>query len=220
MSEARQLPLPFVHEPSYREEDFLPAPANEEALAWLQRCDAWPFRRLALWGETGVGKTHLLHIWSARGGATLLRGPSLRDFATGAISTAVAVDEADAAEDEPLLHVINALAESGYPLLLAARDPPSRWPARLPDLVSRLRATTAVRIRPADDALLASLLARLLADRQLGLSAAQQAHLLRHLPRSQGALQAAVARLDRLCLDLGSLARARDQVIAELSRGE
>jgi chromosomal replication initiation ATPase DnaA len=50
-------------------------------------------------------------------------------------------------------------------VLLAARTPPAHWPVRLPDLASRLRATTAVEIAPPEDSLLRSLLARLLAER-------------------------------------------------------
>ncbi len=54
-------------------------------------------------------------------------------------------------------------------MLLAGRTPPARWPVRLPDLASRLRAITAVQIGPPEDALLRALLARLLADRQIRL---------------------------------------------------
>ena len=82
----------------------------------------------------------------------------------------VALDDADAVADErALLHLLNAAGEAGLPVLLAARAPPARWAARLPDLASRLRAMTAVEIGAPEDALLRALLARLLADRQLRL---------------------------------------------------
>ena len=55
--------------------DFRAAPSNAEAWAWLARTADWPGRRLALWGEAGRGKTHLLHIWAERTGAALLSGP-------------------------------------------------------------------------------------------------------------------------------------------------
>ena len=80
----------------------------------------------------------------------------------------IAIDDADAVADEDaLLHLLNAAGEAGLPVLLAARTPPARWAAHLPDLASRLRAMTAVEIGPPEDTLLRTLLARLLADRQL-----------------------------------------------------
>ena len=62
----RQLALPFAHRPRFARADFVAAASNAEALAWLDRGrDArWPDHRLALWGEAGCGKTHLLQLWA------------------------------------------------------------------------------------------------------------------------------------------------------------
>jgi chromosomal replication initiation ATPase DnaA len=81
--------------------------------------------------------------------------------------------------------------------LLTARLAPARQPIKLADLASRLRAASAVEIRAPEDELLAQLLTRLSAERQLALSPAVQTYLLTHLPRTAGALREAVARLDR-----------------------
>ena len=82
-------------------------------------------------------------------------------------------------------------------MLLAARQAPARWPVRLPDLASRLRAITAVEILPPEDELLHALLARLLARRRLAVTEAVQDWLLLRLPRSAAAMREAAARLDR-----------------------
>src|SRR6185312_17541468 len=79
----------------------------------------------------------------------------------------------------------------------------ARWPVRLPDLASRLRAIAAVEIGPPDDSLLRSLLARLLADRQLTVAPAVQDWLLLRLPRTPAALRETVARLDHAALVSG-----------------
>lgn len=218
MSAARQLALPFAHQPDYAAEDFLHAACNEEALAWLDRTADWPNHRLALWGEEGVGKTHLLHIWAQRQGAALLSGPLLRGLIAPPAASGLALDDADAADEVALFHLINAMAEARRPLLLAGRAAPARWPVRLPDLASRLRATTAVRIAAADDGLLRALLARLLAARQLAVPEPLQDWLLARLPRSQGALREAVARLDRAALAAGGLTRTvAARVLADMA---
>jgi len=214
-----QLALPFPHEPSFDARDFLTAASNQDALTWLERWRDWPDRRLALWGQAGCGKTHLLHIWAARHDATRLIGQALRGLEEGSpadggldersrealpASGAVVVDDADTVSpDTTLLHLLNTARDRGLFVLLAGRTAPAHWPLRLPDLTSRLRAVTAVEIRPPDDDLLRTLLVRLLADRQLTMSRHLQDWLLLRLPRSPAALRQAVARLDRASLAFG-----------------
>ncbi len=195
----RQLPLPFAHTQLFDHAPFLQAPSNAEALAWLERGN-WPQGRLALWGEAGRGKTHLLHRWAGETGASLLEGGMLRlEPPRGP----VAVDDADTAPERALLHLLNAAAEAGFPVLLAGRAAPARWAVGLPDLASRLRALVAVEIRAPEDTLLRALLARLLADRQLAVSEAVQDVLLLNLPRTAAAMREAAARLDHLALASG-----------------
>jgi chromosomal replication initiation ATPase DnaA len=199
----RQLALPFAHAPQFAGADFLAAPSNAEALAWLRRPEAWPQGRLALWGGEGSGKTHLLHVWAGRRGGALLHGPALAAAGFAPPDRPLAVDDADAAAERPLLHLLNAAAEAGQPVLLAGRDAPGRWPVALPDLASRLRAVLAVQIRPAEASLLRALLARLLAERQLDVPEGVQEWLLARLPRTPAALREAAARLDRAALGAG-----------------
>ncbi len=204
MTAIRQLALPFVHAPRLTEAEFLPSAGTEAALAWLSAAE-WPGRRLALWGGPGSGKTHLLHIWATRAGAALVSGAAIRaEAAPGDRPPGpLAIDDADLASETGLLHLLNAAQEAGHPVLLAAATPPARWPTRLPDLASRLRAVTAVPLGAADDAFLRTLLARLLSDRQLQVAAPVQDWLLAVLPRDPSALREAAARLDRAGLAAG-----------------
>jgi chromosomal replication initiation ATPase DnaA len=192
-----QLTLAFPRAAGFAAEDLLPNPAQDEARAWLEPAVAWPLRRLALWGPAGSGKSHLAHVWAQRSGGVVLPAAP----AGGWPRRPIALDAIDAVPDEPaLLYLLNAAAESGQPVLLVSRTAPGRLPVRLPDLASRLRATTAVQIGPADDAFLAMLLARLLSDRQVRVAAPVQTWLLTNLPRSPAAIRDAVARLDAAAL--------------------
>ena len=203
MSAVAQLPLPFAHAPTYAARDFLRTPCNEAALAWLGRPSDWPDGRLIVWGEAGSGKTHLLHVWASQTGARLSPGAGLEWFAALAGGGAVGVDDAAAAPEAELLHLMNAAAEWRRPLVLASRAAPAVWAARLPDLSSRLRAAAAVELRAPEDDLLAPLFARLLADRQLVVPAPVQAWLLRRLPRHPRALGEAAEQLDQALLASG-----------------
>ena len=146
--ERLQLLLPFAHAPGYDARDFLPAVSNQEALAWLDA--AWPDRRLALWGPAGCGKSHLLHIWAEQTGRSAADGTGTADLDDLPESGALALDDADTVSPEPLLlHLLNTARDRRLHILLSGRTAPSRWPVRLPDLSSRLRAITAAEIRAA-----------------------------------------------------------------------
>src|SRR5690606_34361507 len=61
-----QLSLGLTLPVSYAREDFLVAPGNAAALAWIDRWPDWPNGVLILYGQAGSGKTHLAQIWASR----------------------------------------------------------------------------------------------------------------------------------------------------------
>jgi chromosomal replication initiation ATPase DnaA len=190
-----QLPLPFQHQPRFDANDFIRARSNQATLAWLET--EWPERRLALFGPKGCGKSHLLHIWARQTDGILLSGPALTDLDGVPHDGSLALDDADTVCDEMLLlHFLNTARDRRLRVLLSGRTAPSRWPVRLPDLSSRLRAITVVEVGQPDDDLLEALFIKLMADRQLIISQAVRRWLLVRLPRSPAVLREAVARLD------------------------
>ena len=204
-----QLALPFVHDPAYDPDAFIPDASNQEALTWLEA--EWPTGRLAVWGPAGCGKTHLLNVWALECGGVILPGRRLTALPHLPEAAGIAVDDADAAPEQPLLHLLNGAAEARCRVLLAARAAPSRWPTRLPDLASRLRAMPAVELTSPSDGMLATLFATLLSQRQLAVSGTLQRWLLLRLPRDPSALREAAARLDCAALAAG---RSVNQAIA------
>jgi DnaA regulatory inactivator Hda len=201
---AAQLPLDLGHRPAQGREDFLVAPSNAEAVAWVDRWPDWPRRALVLYGPPGSGKSHLVSVWRTRSGARLV---TPADVATqppdrlAGDAPAIAVEDADRIGDAvALLHLYNIVASRGAHLMVTTREPPARWPRALPDLVSRLAAADTVAIGPPDDALIAAVLAKLFADRQLAVEPEVVAYLLARIERSFDAARRAVARLDAAAL--------------------
>jgi chromosomal replication initiation ATPase DnaA len=193
-----QLVLDLPTRPALGRAEFFVSPANRVALAQV---DAWPWPggRLAVVGPPGSGKTHLAHVWAARAGARILAAADLAglDLATLPADAALVVEDADRTADlaeETLFHLCNRVGAS---LMLTGREPPARWPVALPDLASRLEATPLARLEPPDDALLAAVLVKLFADRQLAVAPGLIRYLLSRMDRSFAAAEALVAALDR-----------------------
>jgi DnaA regulatory inactivator Hda len=202
----QQLVLGLGHRTGYRAEDFLEAPGNAGALAWLRRWPDWPAPALVVHGPPGCGKTHLARIWAGRTGARwfeaaeVAAAPFDPQRSLGG-ARAAAVDDADGVADEAaLLHLYNLLQERRGHMLLTARTPAAAWPLKLPDLRSRLRAAPAVAIAPPDDALLGAVLVKLFADRQLRVGREVVGYLISRMERSFEAARRLVAALDEAAL--------------------
>lgn len=208
MEWAPQIPLSFEFAPSFAAEDFLESVGNRTALAWVTRWPDWPGSALALHGPAGCGKTHLAHIWARQSRAKIVGADELargepRELLAESIH--VAVDcwpetPVDAAIEGALFHLFNAVQERRGCFLICGRTPPARWPIALKDLRSRLAAMPAIAIDMPDDSLLALLLVKLFADRQLAAEPDVVAFLARRIERSFAAARDIVGRLDRAAL--------------------
>ncbi len=205
----RQLAFDFGHRPSLGGEDFLVAPCNADAVAWVDAWPAWPAPALVIHGPPGGGKTHLAGVWRARAAAIEIAATSVNpaDIATAlGGAQAVVVEDADRHVGDDgfargLFHLYNMLAERRGHLLLTARKPVLQWPIALADLRSRLQAAPAAAIELPDENLTAALLVKLFADRQLKVGDDVLAYLLARMERSFDAARKLVAALDAAALD-------------------
>ncbi len=175
MAEVRQLVLPLQPGNAMTRADFIVAPGNARALAFLDSFPDWPAPAVALHGPSAAGKTHLARIWAAASGAALVDARHLRAPVQGPavvenIDFACEGDEAFG--HEPALF---AMLEQGLPLL-------------------------AFELGASDEALLMALAVKLFADRQLTVPESVVTHLVRTLERSPAALRDFIQRADARAL--------------------
>jgi chromosomal replication initiation ATPase DnaA len=146
----------------------------------------------------------LAGVWRERTGADVL-DPGTVTAATAsfsdATSPAVVLDDVDQGVDElALLHLYNAVVErKGYMLLTAVRAP-RLWTLTLPDLRSRISALPSAAVAPPDDQLLAGILVKLFADRQLTVGEDVIWYLVARMERSFAAARSLVDDLDKLAM--------------------
>lgn len=196
-----QLVFDWPREEALRPEDFFVSDANRVAADMIQTPDLWPDGKLVLTGPEGCGKSHLARVFQVNTDAMIIHAADLPDILrpNGAL---VIEDMSDLPEsrEEVMFHLHNHMASAGLPLLLTDRTPPTRWDIALPDLASRMQATTPIGIEDPDDMLLQVLIMKLFADRQVIPPASVVQFLSTRIERSYIAVQDIVARLDHAAL--------------------
>jgi chromosomal replication initiation ATPase DnaA len=172
---SKQLPFDFECRPSLGGEDFLVAPSNHEAVAWLDNWSNWPSPLFILYGPPGCGKTHLSNVFIASTGALCLTPTIIK---TSNFSSLLDSQKFFVVDDNrvntfvnfseiSLFHFYNNLVTRGGHLLVTAESHPINWEFKLADLSSRVKAAQAIGIGMPEDDLIKVVLVKLFSDRQV-----------------------------------------------------
>lgn len=203
-----QIPFDLGHRNALGREDFLIAPSNQDAVAWIDLWPEWPAPALVLYGPKSSGKTHLAAVWGEQSKAVFLslnniNEHNMRDVTNGARN--IVLGDCDdfignLEAEKTLFHLYNVFKEDGRSILITLQEPPVRRSFVLPDLASRLRAAPSVAIREPDDVLLGAVLVKLFNDRQLRVGADVINYILAHMERSFEAATQIVDAADKKAL--------------------
>jgi len=213
LEKPRQLPLDLGHSPGRSRDDLVVSAANAEAVALVDRWPDWPSPVVVLAGPPGSGKSHMAAVWREACQAVAVPAASIDTEAMQRVeagSPAVIEDvDAGTLDEKGLFHLINAARGARTHVLLTARRFPAAWGISLPDLASRLKAAATVEIREPDDALLAGVVTKLFADRQIEVEPHVVQFLARRIERSLATAIRVVERLDHMALERqGPITRA------------
>ncbi|NCC22209.1 MAG: DNA replication protein [Alphaproteobacteria bacterium] len=209
MPSAEQLLLDLGHRTALGRDDFLIAPGNEDAVAWVDLWPEWPAPALVLHGPAASGKSHLAAVWKDAAAARWLKACELSGMNADEISSRddghLVIDALDpwiGNEDveRTLFHLYNIFRDRKRSMLVTMRAAPVRQPFVIRDLASRLRAAPAAGIHAPDDVLLSAVLVKMFADRQLRVSDDVLTYVLPRMERSFAAARDLVERADRLAL--------------------
>lgn len=200
-----QIPLDLGHRTALERHDFLVAPNNQDAVAWIDLWPEWPAPCLVLYGPVASGKTHLGAVWAERSSAICVKSASINEEAIRDIADQnhhVIIEDADALignlkGEKGLFHLYNIFKEEKRSVLVTLQEPPVRRSFALPDLASRLRAAPSVAIREPDEQLIGALLVKLFNDRQIRISAEVLNYILPRIERSFEAVRDLVEQADR-----------------------
>ncbi len=206
---AEQLSFDLPGKTALGREDFFIAPSNALAVAMIENSQSWPSGKLILCGPAGSGKTHLAHVWAGQTGATIVQATDLTaDIVPDLSGFSLVIEDVPLIASSPdtqdaLFHLHNLALANGRLLLMTGMGTPRHWAMTLPDLQSRLEGTQTVALDAPDDALLAAILAKLFADRQITPRPDVIPFLVKRMERSFEAAQRLVAALDHAALAEG-----------------
>lgn len=202
---AQQIPLDLGHRTALERNDFLVAPNNQDAVAWIDLWPDWPAPCLVLYGPVASGKTHLGAVWAEKSSAICVKAESINEDVIRDIADMkhhVIIEDGDSLisnikGEKGLFHLYNIFKEEQRSFLLTLKEPPVRRSFALPDLASRLRAAPSVAIREPDEQLLGALLVKLFNDRQIRVGADVLNYVLPRIERSFEAVRDLVDESDR-----------------------
>ncbi len=206
---AQQYLLDLGHRTALGRADFMIAPSNQDAVAWLDLWPDWPAPVLTIYGPVACGKSHLVAVWREMAKAEPIDLSDLKTKNADEIANQAKhlyCDDADAAIgdvacEKTLFHLYNILKEEERSLLLTMTQAPVHRAFTIPDLASRLRAAPAVAIREPDDQILSAILVKLFNDRQLRVGPDVIAYILPRMERSFEAVREIVEKADSLALE-------------------
>lgn len=149
----QQKPLPLAFNIEHEFKDFYPG-SNAETIDHLRQCARGSGEFLIfIWGEQGLGKTHLLQACCKEAhdaGRTVsylpfksLKGASIEILEGLENQQLVCLDDIDAIGPNPewevsLFELFNQLKEREHQLIVSAKTPPAKLPIQLQDLKTRL----------------------------------------------------------------------------------
>lgn len=191
----RQMILNFPVCEDYSKESFLPLSHVQKALTALGALRTG----LVVYGERGVGKTHLLKTWAAEKGATYMQSSAL----TGLPSlnfTALALDMDDLAHQEQCFALINHCLTEGKPCVVSSSHATAKREDLIPELKSRLLLLDQVALDIPDEGELEVLIVKWASERQMNLSPDVIQYLLLRCERDVGVLRSILNHLDETAL--------------------
>lgn len=192
-----QLALEFPQDVDFSMENFMESKGNSLALHGITQLEGQG-DVLVIYGEEGVGKSHLAAIWQ-----NLTNARDVRTITSFVGVTHIYADDLEtftAEEQEQLFHAFNHIKHVNGALLVTSHTPPAQMDL-LPDLKSRLLTGQQIEIMPFNEHELSVLFAKWAFERQLELPQEVIQYLLKRCERSPKVMENMLAKLDLLSLE-------------------
>ncbi len=181
----KQLYFDIEDNPSFDEDNFIVSSSNQNASKYLNKWPSWVSNFVILFGESGVGKSHLANIWLQKSNALRVNYENI-DLKKAQESKNILIEDLELSINKynDLFHLINLVNEINGTLLITSRINPSSLSTGLKDLDSRLRNATPIKIDRPDDFLLEAIIIKLFSDKRILIDEKVINYILKRASRS------------------------------------
>ena len=189
-------------EPSFDEGNFVITQSNRDAFEHITKWPEWIINNIVLFGDAGVGKSHLAHIWLKRSNGIKL---DLDEINTKIIekNKNVLIEDIDGSQinHHNLFHLINLIREVEGFLLLTSKISPTSLVTKIPDLNSRIRSFSPVKINKPDDYLLEIMILKIFSDKNIMVDEKVIKFLLKRVERSIPGISMLIQKINEKSLE-------------------
>jgi chromosomal replication initiation ATPase DnaA len=188
--------------------DFVESEENHDAIRCLTCWPLWNSCGIVLYGESGVGKTHIANLWAQTANAVYVLKPSLNNDPRILFDSPCnfVIDNFDsfltAGNYDWMFHFFNISKEKNRYFLLISRISPSLWKIGLEDLRSRLLTLPAIGIKNPGDELLMKIAKKLANDFGTPVSDGALRYILNFIDRDVVSISNTLKTLDKLALQM------------------
>lgn len=198
----KQLYFEMDREPSFDEGNFVITQSNRDAFEHITKWPEWTINNIVLFGDAGVGKSHLAHIWLKRSNGIKL---DLDEINTKIIekNKNVLIEDIDGSQinHHNLFHLINLIREVEGFLLLTSKISPTSLVTKIPDLNSRIRSFSPVKINKPDDYLLEIMILKIFSDKNIMVDEKVIKFLLKRVERSIPGISMLIQKINEKSLE-------------------
>ena len=185
---------------------FIESDENREAIHYLIKWPQWINNGLVIYGDSGVGKTHLAHLWGQTANAVFIKEENFLSDPRNLFDSEnnFIIDNFDVflktENFDWIFHFINIAKEKQRYFILISRYHSSLWKIDLHDLSSRIFTLPTVHIQNPGDELLALIAEKLCGDLEISIHKNTIQYILRRIDRSVSSIAGLLEILNKLSL--------------------
>ena len=204
MSEQEILSFPETQKLDWS--SFIESSENHEAIKYLIKWPQWDSNGLINYGNSGVGKTHLVNLWQQTANAIFITEDLFQSDPRSLFSESknFIFDNFDnflkIEHFDWLFHFINIAHEKQRYFVLISKFPPFSWKINLKDLSSRLLVLPVVYIQNPGDELLLKIAKKLCKDLGISIHENTLQYILNRIDREVNSIAALLRILDKISL--------------------
>jgi chromosomal replication initiation ATPase DnaA len=185
--------------------DFIESHENRDAVACLAKWNTWNGNGIVIYGESGVGKTHLASLWAQSSNAVYVLKSSIDNdprllFESECNFIIDNFDDFLAINNSWMFHFLNISKETNRFFLLISRTNPALWKIELNDLRSRILALSIINMKNPECELLLKITKKISKDIGVIISDDAIKYMMNFVNRDVISVATALKTFDKLAL--------------------